>query len=95
MEYLMIQVVSDTASQVLYDKLYNSFLPEARGDIEESIKERASSRRVTKATHRWVWIFVALVVAAVVAVGAGVGTWLHWDHSTTIRCESCRDPTSF
>ena len=90
----MIQVVSDTAPQLLYNMIYNRFLPEARGDIEESSKERASSRRITKATHRWVWIIVALVVATVVAVGAEVGTWRHREHSTTVRCESCKDPTS-
>ena len=76
----MIEVVPDTAPQV----------PEAHGDIEESGKERASSRRITKATHIWVWIVVALIVVVVIAVGAGIGTWRHREHSTTIRCESSK-----
>ena len=86
----MIQVASDTAPQVLHD----SSLPEAQGDIEESKKERVPSRDITKATHNWVRVVMVLVAAAAIAVGAGVGTWRHREHSTTVRCESCKDPTS-
>ena len=74
----MIQVVPDRAPQV----------PEAHGDIEESGKERASSRRITKATHKWVWNVVALIVVVVIPVGAGVGTRRHREYSIIIRCES-------
>ena len=86
----MIQVASDTAPQVLH----NSSLSEAQGDIEESKKERAPSRDITKATHSWVRVVMGLVAAAAIAVGAGVGNWRHREHSTTVRCESCKDPTS-
>lgn len=88
--YLMLQVAFNTAPQVLYD----SSLPEALGDIEESSKERAPSRDITTTTHKWVWVVVALFSAAAIAVGAVVGIWRHREHSTTARCESCKDPTS-
>ena len=87
----MIQVVPDTAPQVLYV----SSLPEAHGDIEESGKERASSYRITKATHKWVWVVVALTVVVVIGVGAGVGTRRHRDSPQYILNDTSLAALSF
>ena len=77
----------DTTPQVVYD----SSVPEAQDQTEDAPQERASSRTISKAELKWLWITVTLVVATVIAVGAGIGTWYHREHlhmpSTITRYE--------
>ena len=88
----MVQVVPDTAPQLLH----SNSSPEVLGEFEDSAKEPLLSHHTTKAAGKWPWMVVALIAVAI-AVGAGVGTWRHHKHlseqlSSTMRCAASKDP---
>lgn len=88
-------MVPDTTPQDSYD----SSLPEAQGQIEDSPKESASSHLLTKAALKRPRMVEALVVAAAIALGVGLGAWRHHKHSsnkssTAIRCGIYKDGIS-
>lgn len=62
--------------------LYNSSLPEALDNNDESTKERAISLHIIKPSLKWLWVIVTFVIAAAIAIGVGVGIWRQRERSS-------------